>query len=104
MCSCQGARSGHSFFLFFQFYTFPNRKSFDFFFLFFLESFFFGPFTDFGKNLHIGRKIIALFRCQGEKFPVYSKSNHFIVFPDGTIKHPFWKRSVSDVGAITIMS
>ena len=58
-------------------------------------------------QLHVGRKIIALFRCQVEKFPVYSESNHFIVFPPALStgkKHPFWKRSVSDVGAITIMS
>ena len=72
----------------------------------FLESSF-GPYTDFGKNLHVGRKIIVLFRCQGEKFPVYSESNHFIVFPTTLStgkKHPFWKSSVTDVGVITIMS
>ena len=71
-----------------------------------LESFF-GPYTDFDKTLHVGRKFIALFRCQGENFPVYSESNNFIVFPTALStgkKHPFWKRSVRDVGALTIMS
>ena len=73
---------------------------------FVLESFFV-PYTDFGKNLLVGRKSIALFRCQGEKYPVYSKSKHFIVFPmtlSTGIKHLIWKRSVSDVGAKTVMS
>ena len=84
----------------------PEVVQFFFFFFFFLESSFV-PYTDFGKNLHVGRKIIALFRYQYEKFPVYSESNHFIIFPTALStgkKHPFWTSSVSDVGVITIKS
>ena len=41
-----------------------------------------GPIMDFGIKLHVDRKIIAEFRCQDEKIPVYSLSvDFFFVFP-----------------------
>ena len=40
-----------------------------------------GPIMDFGIKLHVNRKIIAEFRCQDEKIPVYSLSVDFFVFP-----------------------
>ena len=40
-----------------------------------------GPIMDFGIKLHVDRKIIAEFRCQDEKIPVYSLSVDFFVFP-----------------------
>ena len=62
--------------------------------------YFLGPILDFGINLREDTKIIGEFRCQDEKFPVYSQSVDFFVFSETTVS----RQKMSMLKAFVLLS